>query len=331
MKPPAIKHKDLVDIAWDAWCVVSLIGIWPRFIEPNLLATTKLTLKIQNLPDALAGFKILHFSDIHMHPGVSNLFLNKLIKKIRQLTPDLIACTGDFLCYARFPDKTRLKNLLCSLSAPYGCYAIFGNHDYQESVSINEHGDYDVLTAPGSTIAKGFSRLFSTIKLTKTVTEQAQKIGVNLELVELIKDTPFELLHNECKKIPIKDACLNICGLGEYSLGKCRPGIAFKTYDVNSPGIVLTHNPDSVPMLADFPGDVILCGHTHGGQINLPWFWKKFTLLENMQFKKGLFRIQNKWLYVNRGVGSVMPFRWFALPEIALITLEKDNGTTKKY
>jgi len=129
----------------------------------------------------------------------------------------------------------------------------------------------------------------------------------------------------------IKDACLNVCGLGEYSLNKCCPEIAFKTYDVNSPGIVLAHNPDSMPMLMDFPGDIILCGHTHGGQINLPWFWKKFTLLENMQFKKGLFQIHNKWLYVNRGVGSVMPFRWFALPEIALITLEKDNETTEKY
>ena len=82
MKQPVTKKNiKLADLAWDAWCIGSIIGIWPRFVEPNLLTITKLTLKIQNLPQALAGFKILHFSDIHMHPSVSDMFLNKLIKK----------------------------------------------------------------------------------------------------------------------------------------------------------------------------------------------------------------------------------------------------------
>ena len=68
-----------------------------------------------------------------------------------------------------------------------------------------------------------------------------------------------------------------------------------------------------------------MCGHTHGGQVNLPWFWKKFTLMENPQLKRGLVRMLDKWIYINRGVGSIMQFRWFAKPEILLLTLEMQS------
>ena len=124
--------------------------------------------------------------------------------------------------------------------------------------------------------------------------------------------------------MPIKGAFLNVCGLGEYILGRSLPEIAFRDYDSRYPGIILAHNPDATPHLKNYPGQVILCGHTHGSQINLPWFAKKFTLLENPQYNRGLFKISdNKWMYVNRGIGSLLPFRWFASPELTLLTLQK--------
>lgn len=327
MKIPFLKKQMyLADLLWDGWCIASVVGIWPRFIEPNLIHTTRLNLKIKQLPSELVGLKILQFSDIHLHQGISNFFITKLIKKIKNLTPDLIVFTGDFLCYSRFKDKTRLKYLLDSLEAPHGCYAIFGNHDYEKPVSINNQGEYDVVENKSSMIGKGFSRIFTTTHIAKKVTSAAKEIGTHLELEEFLHTTPFELLHNTCKLLPVKGSYLNLCGLGEYTLGKCLPKVAFVEYDKQYPGVILTHNPDSVPLLEEFPGDIILCGHTHGGQINLPWLWKKFTLLENMKYKRGLFRLNDKWLYVNRGVGSVMQFRWFATPEITLITLEQSDA-----
>jgi uncharacterized protein len=324
MKVPFFNKKIyLSDVLWDGWCIASIIGIWPRFIEPNLIQTTKLTLKIKKLPPALAGLKVLQFSDIHLHAGIPDFFLNKLRKKIKVLAPDIIVFTGDFLCYSRLRDKVRLKKFLDSFEAPQGCYAIFGNHDYQKPVSINAMGEYDIIEHRSSLISKGFSRIFTTTQLAKKVTLAAKETGTHPELEELLKTTPFEVLHNTCKLLSIKGSHLNICGLGEYTLGRCLPEIAFKGYDNRYPGILLAHNPDSVPLLMQFPGDIILCGHTHGGQINLPWLWKKFTLLENMQFKQGLFHLDDKWIYVNKGVGSVMQFRWFAMPEITLITLEQ--------
>lgn len=311
------------DSLWNIFCATSLLGIWPRFIEPQLICTTRISISIPNLPSALQGFKILQFSDLHLNHHVTNSFLKKLTKKIHALKPDLIAFTGDFLCYSSMQDPTRLKTLLCSFHAPYGCYAILGNHDYAECVSINDEGKYDLIDTASSSLGKAFKRLFTTITLKKTITERAKNIPFHTELIELLAKTPFKLLHNMTVPIFIKNKVLNICGLGEYMLGRFHPKEAFQNYDVNCPGIILLHNPDAVPYLKNYPGEIVLCGHTHGGQVNLPWMWKKFTLLENPQFKKGLLKIDDKWMYVNRGIGSILPFRWFSPPELLLLTLEK--------
>jgi predicted MPP superfamily phosphohydrolase len=316
-------QKPTNPLLWDLFCTASLIGIWPRFIEPNLIFTTRLSLPIPNLPKDLENFKILQISDIHLNENASNLFLAKLVKKCRALKPDLIVLTGDFICYGALREPERLKSLLQQFQAPYGCYAVLGNHDYASFVSINAKGDYDVITPPASSsLSRAFRRLVETKTLTKKTTEQAKSTPMHSALVPLIQETPFKLLHNATETISVKSTKLNICGLGEYSLKKNDAAQAFQKYDQSYPGIILLHNPDGAHTLKDYPGDIILSGHTHGGQVNLPWMWKKFTLLENMKFKKGLKQSDGKWIYINRGLGSVLPFRWFSPPEILLLTLE---------
>lgn len=315
----------LSDLLWDFWCFVSVVGIWPRFIEPRLIATTKLKVEIPLLPKSLNGLKILQLSDLHFHHGVPDFFLQKMLSKIKQLAPDLIVFTGDFLCYSKLENQERLQRILAAMHAPYGCFAILGNHDYNEYVSISQSGDYDVKEVnSSSSIKKGLSRLWNDVVLTKTVTARAQNVTLNQPLVALLKKTPFQLLHNCTMLIPIKGSHLNICGLGEYMLGRFLPEVAFQGYDRSYPGIVLTHNPDSVPHLKIYPGDVVLAGHTHGGQVNIPGMSKKFTVLENMHLKKGLWKIDGKWVYINRGVGSAMTFRCFSVPEILLLTLSSE-------
>lgn len=310
---------------WDLFCLSSLIGIWPRFIEPRLIFTTKLSLPLPNLPKDLNGFRILQISDIHFNQQSSTFLLDKLVRKCKALKPDLIVMTGDFICYSQLAKPERLRSLLQRFHAPYGCYAILGNHDYASFVSINDKGDYDTIIPPSSSsLSRAFARLGKSITLTKLTTERAKNIPVHQGLVDLLKQTPFKLLHNDTETISVKNTKLNICGLGEYCLSKTHPEQAFKHYDQNYPGIVLLHNPDGTSLIENYPGDVILSGHTHGGQVNLPWMWKKFTLLENMDFKCGLKKCSNKWLYINRGISSVLPFRWFAPPEILLLTLEEN-------
>lgn len=309
-----------VSSLWNAWCFASLIGIWPRFIEPRLLQTTHLSLPI-NIPPALDQLKILQFSDLHLHRGVSDRFLKKLEKRIMRLKPDIIVFTGDFLCYSELDDRKRLKDFLCCLNAPYGCFAILGNHDYSEFVSINEKGDYDVIKQESSSLMRAFKRLFAKTTITGKITPRAKAVTMHEELLKLLELTPFKVLHNETKILDIKGHHLNICGLGEYFTGRFHPDEAFKNYNPKYPGIVLSHNPDTAPRLLSYPGDIILSGHAHGKQVNLPWIWKRFTLMENRNLTRGLKKIDGKWLYINRGVGGVIDFRWFAIPEILLLRL----------
>lgn len=326
MEPVLIPRRNfsLANLCWDAWCCLSVVGIWPRYIEHKLLTSSYLNLKIPHLPEELNGLRIVQFSDLHLHPKVSDGFLQKIQNKIKAFQPDLIVFTGDFLCFSLLRDLERLEQFFSSLRAPYGCYAILGNHDYNEFVSINEAGEYDVLNASTGSIGRVLKKLWTHTNLAKKTTERALKVKSNDTLENLLKKTAFQLLKNTSTLIPIKNTFLNLVGLEEYSLGRCNPSKAFQKVNVQYPSIILTHNPDSVPLLLKYPGDVILSGHTHGGQVNLPWLWKKFTLMENPDLKRGLKKIQDKWLYVNRGVGSVIQFRWFAVPEILCLTLETE-------
>lgn len=319
---PTLTHT-LYAALWDLFCIISIVGIWPRFIEPSLLRTTRLTCKVPQLPPALHGFKIVQFSDLHLNNGLSDHFVKKLVAAINRLAPDLIVFTGDFLCYGKLENALKLKSMLNTLDAPHGCFAVLGNHDYAECVSVNADGDYDLIDPTTPPLKKAFKRIFDSVILTGKITDRARQVPFNQPLMELLKETKFKLLHNETVQVPVGEAKLNICGLGEYSMGRSIPSEAFLNYDKSHPGIVLLHNPDGAPSLKNYPGAIILSGHTHGAQVNLPWIRKKFTLLEHPQFVRGRHLLdENKQLYVNRGVGSVMPFRWFAPPELLLLTLE---------
>jgi len=317
------KKNRLLHGLWDLWCTLSIVGIWPRFVEPNLLSTTRLTLPIDNLPDHFHGKTILHFSDLHLHPGTSNYFVRKFLRRVRSLSPDLIVCTGDLLCRSTLPERQRLTTLLQQLHAPYGSYFAFGNHDYASYVSVDDQGDYATVDPTKASIVEGFQRLFGVQELTGEVAEHTHKIEKHEEFCALLAETSFQVLDNETKQIQIGEDRLNICGLGDYMLGRHCPEIAFEHYDERYPGIILCHNPDAAMHLEGYPGEIVLSGHTHGAQVYLPWMWKKFITLENPHLLRGLQEVKGKKIYINRGLGGVLPFRWFSVPEVLLLTLEK--------
>lgn len=312
---------------WDGWCILSGFGIWPRYIEPRLLEVIQLNLSIPQLPDEFVGLKLLHFSDLHWSDNFSSNLKMKLIRKINHLKPDLIFFTGDFLCRSKLENPNELKETLNLLEAKIGCFAVLGNHDYAQFVTVNSKGNYDVerLATNSTNIGKGFRRLFQTSSLTGHITENAMRVGYHEELIELLKKTSFRLLNNATIQVFYRGKGMNICGLEEYSLGRFNPKEAFKNYDKSCPGVVLSHHPDTLEMLKEFPGDLILCGHTHGGQVNLPGIWKRFTQIKHPQFKSGLKKIAQKWAYINRGISSVLKFRWFAAPELTLLTLKRGS------
>ncbi len=63
-----------LNIAWELGCILSVVGIWGRYVEPNLLTTVKIDCPIQNLPQDLDGFRIVQFSDLHLNKSLSDGF-----------------------------------------------------------------------------------------------------------------------------------------------------------------------------------------------------------------------------------------------------------------
>lgn len=315
----------LIERLWDLWCLLSVVGIWPRFVEPRLLFTTHTAIPIAQLPRELEGLKIIQISDLHFSEKTSQAFLNRISKQVLALNPDLIVFTGDFLSYSLLPDAIRLKDFLKTLTAPLGTFAIYGNHDYKEYVSLGSDGRFRKVQSQLPAIMRGLGRLFSVNDAPNEGAIVRAPLEELEELKSLLHDSGVQLLHNETIQIGIKNGHLNLTGLGDYMAGQCQPAKGFSNYDPRAPGIILSHNPDSYDALEHYPGDLILCGHTHGGQVNLPFIWKKVTPLKNKMFKSGLFQLNNRYLYVNRGLGATFPFRWFAPPEIALLTLTKQG------
>ncbi len=317
-----------IERLWDLWCIVSIVGIWPRFIEPRLLLTSYHSIPISNLPREFDGLKVCQISDLHFSALSSQNFLDRIIKRIDSLEPDLIVFTGDFLSYSMLQETERLKAFLRALEAPLGVFAIFGNHDYAEYVSLAKDGRFRRVSSHLPSIMRGLARLFSVNDMAESGAIVRNPINELEDLKTLIQDAGVRLLHNETVQIGKKNALMNLTGLGDYMTGQCQPQDAFTNYNSLIPGIVLSHNPDSYDLLQHYPGDLLLFGHTHGGQVNLPYIWKRVTPIKNKVLKSGLFNIDNRYLYVNRGLGATFPFRWFAPPEIAILELAR-LGPTK--
>ncbi len=92
--------------------------------------------------------------------------------------------------------------------------------------------------------------------------------------------------------------------------------------------VLLAHTPDFVKWEKMTGIDLVLSGHTHGGQIRLPLFGPPIVRIKlGRKYMQGLHRIDNTWLYVNRGIGTILlPMRLFCPPEITLIKLKAERG-----
>lgn len=298
--------------AFSLFCLASIVGIWPRFIEPYLLKITHL-----NIPLVKGRFKLVQISDLHFNEEICPQFLDKIVGKVNREKPDLIAITGDFICNGHLYDPKIIKEFLKKLKAPLGIFAVLGNHDFNVPLNINEAGEYDATITPASPFLSGLKRLFRKPALTGKVTARAKAAIPHQQLLEVLVESNVTLLNNRTQQV----GPINLTGLGEYMACDTSPEAGFSTYDKNLPGVVLVHNPDAVKQLEPYPGRLILSGHLHGGQINLPLLWKRFTATENRAFKAGLYSLEDKHLYISRGIGGIIPFRFNAFPEVVSLSL----------
>jgi uncharacterized protein len=257
----------------------------------------RLPLSFSNLPPAFKGLKIVQISDIHSGSFDNRKAVEKGVKKILDLKPDLILFTGD-LINDRATEMMGYEDVFSRLKAPLGVFSTLGNHDY---------GDY-----------------------VKWPSEEARNQNIE-DLKKLQADMGWRLLMNEHVVLEKEGQEIALIGIENWSAKARFPkhGKMWEAY----PGaekypfkILMSHDPshwdaEVRPKYGDI--DLTLAGHTHGMQfgVEIPGFrWSpvKYVYDEWM----GLYEKGKQKLYVNRGYGFIgYPGRVGILPEITLIEL----------
>ncbi|MCW5200614.1 metallophosphoesterase [Desulfobulbus sp. F4] len=129
-------------------------------------------------------------------------------------------------------------------------------------------------------------------------------------------------LRHQCKTIRKGKERILLGGAGDLWEDQLKIDHAFSSSEENECRILLSHNPDSVDTGFKTPVSLVLSGHTHGGQVVLPFFGPPILPVNNKKYSSGLIAAQKTTLFISRGIGwAIYPVRFNCYPEIALLKL----------
>lgn len=140
-----------------------------------------------------------------------------------------------------------------------------------------------------------------------------------------IEETGITLLHNEGITFDVGHSQLALAGVDDCLWGRPDLKAALARRPTDALTILLAHEPDVIDKFStDGRVDLQLSGHTHGGQVRLPFFGTPVLPKLGEKYVHGLYRVNNSWLYTNRGIGMVgLPIRFGAHPEVTELILCK--------
>lgn len=134
---------------------------------------------------------------------------------------------------------------------------------------------------------------------------------------------------NRSVEIKRGDDALQLLGIDELYRGTPDVDAAFRRIDPTKPTIGLSHHPDIVDVLKGRRLDLLVCGHTHGGQIRFPFFGSVVVPSKHeAKYAAGFRREGDVLLYVSRGIGSIPPLRILCRPEVATFVLRRAASST---
>jgi len=141
---------------------------------------------------------------------------------------------------------------------------------------------------------------------------------------ELFGAAGIELLENECRSVEVRGETVRICGVDDLQYGYADLDAVAGRDEPYGLNVLLSHSPDILPLLETGAWQLVLAGHTHGGQICLPHPRKGKILLSTSGscFGSGLYGREGTIMHVSPGVGTtLLPFRLLARPEITILEL----------
>ena len=261
--------------------------------ELRNVEVTRQIVRVRGLPPPLQGLRIVHLTDIHHGPWTSLQYIRKVVRQANALRPDLVVLTGDYVHHSDVYIAPVVREL-AELRARAGVVATLGNHDWWED---------------GDRTAAEFART-----------------GVRLVDNDRLFLTAERTLE---RTVGASDRRHALCLAGAGDLWEGAPNYADALGGVPDamPRVMLSHNPDVAeePSLLKYAPriDLMLSGHTHGGQVTLPWLGTPITPSRyGQKYAAGMVQSPLCPVYVNRGIGTtVMPLRLGVRPEIAVVEL----------
>jgi len=257
-------------------------GLYATTVEPRWFDVSHTAIRLPKLQQSL---RVLHLSDLHSSAEVPTELLLDATRAGISSKPDLICLTGDYVTTLRHYDAAGLDRVFRMLAQSAPTYAVVGNHDC------------------GTGRKSGNS--------SQAIRDLLQSSGVNV-------------LHNLSSTVELKNgAKLSLVGTADiWNIAEFLPATAFEQVDEDLPVVALIHNPDAKSVLAEKPWDLMLSGHTHGGQVLLPFVHPYWLPVMDARYIAGLYVLdQGRQLFITRGVGSSKGIRFRCRPEVSVLDL----------
>lgn len=238
---------------------------------------------IIDLPDELTGLKIAHLSDSHLGHYKDLDDLQTAVEEIKGHSPHLVLVTGDISDDLNILEDA--NRIIATINPPHGTYASVGNHEYYRGI-VRVRRIFEKSPYP-MLIDTGTAININGVSVF---------IGGADDPVHL-RGVSLDFLHNTIERT-LTDA----------------PPDSFK--------ILMSHRPRGLDFAPKFDIDLVLAGHTHGGQVGI----SGRSLFENVwpeMYLWGIYRKDRSTLYTSSGMGHWMPFRLGCPAEAPVLILEK--------
>jgi len=266
---------------------VAVLAADSTLLEPNRPRLVRQEISLRRWPSRLDGFTIALLSDFHYDPYFSVHPIRSAVEMVNGLQPDLIALTGDFVSVPWFGDHAKGA----ALAEP--CAQLLRKLRAPHGVWA-VLGNHDAYTDPDR------------------VTDTLKAVGI-------------PVLSNRSVAIEKDGSRFWISGVDDVLEGTADLPSALHGVPAGEAVVLMAHEPDYADFVASYPIDLQLSGHTHGGQVKIPFLRPLYLPELAKKYVQGFFHVRDLALYTNAGIGTVqLPVRWNCPPEVTHIKVKRD-------